>query len=106
MKLSRLPSRLNTLARIVAQPLPAGNTERPAGRAWQATRLRIQVRDGSMCADCGNLWRAERDQADPEIPRWKGGSDEDGNPKLRCWGCHDAKSKREAQERAGMGRRV
>jgi len=53
-----------------------------------------------MCADCGRLWRTEIDHVDHEIPRWQGGSDDDSNLRLRCVTCHEAKTKREAAERA------
>jgi 5-methylcytosine-specific restriction protein A len=103
----RLTTLRPRLATIATQRIPTLTTQeagaRPAGRSWQKTRERIQARDGSLCADCGLLWRANLDHVDHEIPRWKGGSDEDGNLKLRCWKCHKAKSDREAAERASLG---
>jgi 5-methylcytosine-specific restriction protein A len=94
--LARAPTRLQSLTTQTANP-------RPAGRAWQATRLRIQVRDHSLCCDCGLLWMADRDHVDHDIPRHLGGTDDDSNLKLRCLECHDAKTKREAATRARGG---
>lgn len=101
MKLTTLKPRLTTLN---TQRAPTLSTQiaspRPAGRSWQETRRRIQLRDGSVCADCGLLWSPARDHVDHDVPRWKGGSDEDSNLRLRCLACHEAKSKAEAAERA------
>lgn len=88
--LAKMPNRLPTI----------GNSNpRPAGRGWQATRLRIQIRDGSMCAKCGLLWNSERDKVDHAIPRWAGGSDTDSNLWLLHDECHQAKSDEEAAMR-------
>ena len=73
---------------------------RPRGSRWMETRRRIQVRDGSICCDCGRLWLPHRDHVDHEIPREQGGSDDDSNLRLRCIECHKAKTAREARERA------
>lgn len=103
MKLTTLRPRLATLSTTRLKPVEHAAGARPAGRGWQETRARIQVRDYSLCADCGKLWRANRDHVDHEVPRWKGGSDEDGNLRLRCLECHKAKTDREAAERAALG---
>ena len=73
---------------------------RPRGEKWMETRRRIQMRDGSVCCDCGRLWLPHRDHVDHEIPRERGGSDDDSNLRLRCIECHKAKTAREARERA------
>lgn len=105
MKLKVLKPRLSS---ILTNRIPTLTTEtanpRPSGRAWQKTRARIQVEQDSLCADCGLVWNPATDHVDHDTPRWKGGSDEDGNLKLRCLSCHEAKSKAEAAERAAMGR--
>lgn len=112
MKLTTLKSRLPTL-RTGKAPTLTTSTDRPRGRAWMATRERIQVRDASLCCDCGRLWLAHRDHADHDVPLWKveagiepepvGGVNGDANLRLRCWECHDVKSRREAAERAALG---
>jgi 5-methylcytosine-specific restriction endonuclease McrA len=79
---------------------------RPRGEQWMETRRRIQLRDGSVCCDCGRLWLPHRDHVDHEIPREQGGSDDDSNLRLRCIECHKAKTAREAQERAARARRT
>jgi 5-methylcytosine-specific restriction endonuclease McrA len=74
---------------------------RPAGRALQATRARIQHRDGSRCRKCGLLWLPERDAVDHIVPRWAGGGDHDGNLWLLCADpCHAAKTAEEEAMRA------
>ena len=104
MKLTTLKPRLSAIVTQRVPTLPSGNqAPRPAGRRWQETRERIQARDGSMCTDCGLLWMAHRDHVDHETPRWKGGSDEDSNLRLRCIKCHKAKTDAEAAERARGG---
>lgn len=101
MKLTALKPRLATLntSRVQSLTTQAVNP-RPAGRSWQATRQRIQVRDGSVCADCGKLWVSGRDHVDHDVPRERGGSDEDSNLRLRCIECHKAKTAAEAGQRA------
>jgi 5-methylcytosine-specific restriction endonuclease McrA len=105
MKLTTLKPRLATLN---TQRAPTLTTQeagaRPTGSAWQATRRRIQLRDGSMCAKCGLLWLPHRDVVDHRIPRWAGGSDEDGNLwLLHDKPCHEDKSAEEAAMRARGG---
>lgn len=96
-RLQRVPSKL---ASLTTQNLDA----RPAGRTWQETRLRIQVRDGSMCGHCGKLWMPGRDVVDHRVPRWAGGSDEDRNLwLLHSDPCHAEKTECEARMRAGGG---
>lgn len=101
--LQRLPpSTAQKLPREPIQFLPApepkaGTCEnvnpRPRGRAWMETRKRIAQRDGGRCCDCNRVWLAERDEVDHDTPREAGGSDEDGNLRLRCFECHAEKSR-------------
>lgn len=101
MKLSTLPKRLSTLHPGRVQTLEAGQTPRPAGRAWQETRTRIAVRDRCICAKCGMLWRPSQDMVDHITPRWAGGSDDDSNLwLLHADPCHVTKSAEEAAMRA------
>lgn len=104
MKLKTLKPRLMTLSTSRLAPAPVmEHGARPAGRGWQGTRARIQLRDESLCRRCGLLWVSSRDAVDHITPRWAGGSDEDGNLWLLCKGCHDAKSDEEAAMRAAGG---
>lgn len=112
MRLKTLKPDLRTLNTQVARSLSVQETTpRPAGRGWQETRRRIQVRDDSVCADCGLIWRLDTDHVDHEVPRWKapligmapGEVDADTNLRLRCLSCHDKKTKAEAAERAALG---
>lgn len=92
--LQQLPQRVRTLTTETMSP-------RPRGRAWQATRMRLQVQRGSRCAKCGRLWMPEIDQVDHRVPREQGGSDADENLQLLCDDCHEAKTKAEAAGRGG-----
>ena len=99
MKLKTINPRLAALD-TQRMPTLAGNpAPRPRGRAWQETRQRIQVQQHSICADCGRLWRSDRDHVDHDTPRDFGGADTDENLKLRCLECHKAKTAREAGRR-------
>lgn len=92
-RLQQLPQRVRLLNVENVNP-------RPAGRAWQATRLRLQVHRGSRCEKCGRLWMPEIDQVDHRIPREQGGSDGDENLQLLCDDCHAEKTSAEAVERS------
>jgi len=48
--------------------------------------------DGVVCVDCGNRFRTEFDHVEPHA---SGGPSSNGNLKPRCWGCHQAKTKRD-----------
>ena len=104
MKLSRLPSRLASIAtnRLPTLQTKAGTTPRIRGDAWMATRRRIQQRDKYTCACCG-LVRMDH-EVDHIVPLEQGGLNEDGNLQLLCGGperCHAIKTAAEAKERAG-----
>jgi 5-methylcytosine-specific restriction endonuclease McrA len=104
VKLTTLRPRLATLNTTRIKPVEHAAGERPAGRGWQATRLRIQVRDRSMCRKCGLLWVPGRDAVDHIVPRWAGGGDDDSNLwLLHEKPCHEGKSTEEAAMRARSG---
>jgi 5-methylcytosine-specific restriction endonuclease McrA len=93
-RVRQLPQRVRVLT---VQEL----TPRPAGDAWQRTRARIELRDGSRCQKCGLIWLADRDVVDHAVPRWAGGSDKDSNLwLLHAEPCHAEKSADEARMRA------
>jgi len=101
MKLTTLRPRIQTLRTVRIRPVQMEAGDRPGGRAWQATRQRIQVRDSSMCRKCGMLWRSNVDAVDHIIPRWAGGTDYDSNLwLLHTEPCHRLKSEEEAAMRA------
>ena len=92
-KLQRAPSRLGTLAP------PAPTVERKRGWRGVKDRERIRKRDCGLCQNCGQLGR----DVDHDTPLWAGGSDADGNKRVLCSVCHEAKSTIEARQRiAGM----
>lgn len=103
MTLPTLKPRLQLLPQRVRLLNVENVNPRPRGRAWQATRERLQIQRGSRCAHCGRLWMPEIDQVDHRIPREQGGSDVDENLQLLCDDCHEAKTKREAAQRMGRG---
>lgn len=111
-RIPSLPSRIQMMqsSRIPQAPRPQrdGTAQRKTGRALMDTRKRIWLRDGARCVDCGELVDIQGGTARPceidhEVPLWAGGSDDDGNRRLRCVGCHAAKSAREAADRARGG---
>lgn len=86
-----------------------GATYRDQGRARQEARLRIWLRDGPTCKGCNKLIDITPGTPDPfeldhTVPLWKGGKDADHNRQCLCPGCHDAKTRGEAAERAMAGR--
>lgn len=110
MKLKTLKSRLQVAARPLAAlaPLPTGTVERKRGWAGVQDRERIRKRDCGLCQECKRNNRVTLGVAvDHIIPLWKGeaagGTDDDSNKELLCQPCHDAKSAREAVERAAGG---
>jgi hypothetical protein len=50
--------------------------------------------DGVVCTDCGNRFRTEFDHVQPRVA---GGPGSTGNLKLRCWNCHQVKTKRDRE---------
>lgn len=104
-------ARLQTLKPRTAQLAPtlrvldtkAGATPRVRGRTWTTTRQRIAARDGGVCADCGGMWRSDRDHIDHQVPLEQGGSNDDSNLRLRCVECHQKKTDAETAARFGKG---
>lgn len=110
MKLQRIPNRLAsiTTTRLPTLQTKAGATPRIRGDAWMATRRKVMQRDKYTCAGCG-LIRMDH-EVDHVVPLEQGGSNDLENLQLLCaWfdasgvkqGCHAAKTKAEAKERAG-----
>jgi 5-methylcytosine-specific restriction protein A len=80
------------------------STQRKRGSAGVKDRNRIRERDCGMCQHCKAQGIARLGtQVDHVIALWAGGSDADDNKQLLCDPCHDAKTKREAAERAAGG---
>jgi 5-methylcytosine-specific restriction protein A len=98
---------LKTQVRTASSGLAMVETPRPdvvqRKRGWSGVqdRNRIRARDRGLCQECKRQGRVGIGAAvDHIVPLWKGGSDEDSNKQLLCTPCHDAKSAREAGERA------
>lgn len=98
-RLKTLQPRLKTINTNRLQTLPPATVQRKRGSAGVKDREAIKRRDCDMCQSCGRLGRV----VDHIIPLWAGGSDEDSNKQLLCDPCHDAKTAREAKQRAGGG---
>jgi 5-methylcytosine-specific restriction protein A len=96
-RLQAAGSRLPTLA-----PVRPETVQRKRGWAGVQDRERIRRRDCGLCQECLRQGRTSVGTVvDHKIPLWKGGSDDDSNKELLCQTpCHDAKSAREAKERA------
>lgn len=103
MKLKTLKPRLLQVQAARLPVLAARNhgVQRKRGSAGVKDRANIKKRDFGLCQECRRqgLSRPGR-VVDHIIPLWKGGSDEDTNKELLCDPCHDAKTAREATERA------
>lgn len=93
-QLQTVPSRLQGLA---LRP----SVERKRGSAGVKDRQAIKRRDCGLCQECvkdgrpGPGWLV-----DHIVPLWAGGSDDGSNKQLLCKEHHDAKTAREAAERA------
>lgn len=101
MKLRRLPARVSPIStnRIATLATKAGTTERIRGDAGMKIRRRALLAGGFACVDCGRI--STTNEIDHEIPLEQGGSNDDANLRIRCIECHKAKTKREAEARAG-----
>lgn len=106
MKLQTLKPRLTAApsSRIQTLTTRPDTIPRKRGSAGVRDRERIRARDCGLCQDCKRqgLTRLGR-VVDHITPLWAGGSDEDTNKELLCDPCHDAKTAREAGERAAGG---
>lgn len=104
MKLQQLRTSLPTAAsRVTMLPTQRPDTvQRLRGSAGVRDRERIRARDCGLCQECRRQGRTSIGTVvDHIIPLWKGGSDADSNKELLCQvPCHDAKTAREAAERA------
>lgn len=101
-KLQTLKPRLQTLgSKLQTVATRPGTVERKRGYAGVKDRERIRERDQGLCQQClrNGIGRTGW-PVDHIVPLWKGGSDEDDNKELLCDDCHDAKTAREAAERA------
>jgi 5-methylcytosine-specific restriction protein A len=94
-------ARTSQLQVLQARP---GTVERKRGSAGVKDRNRIKERDNGLCVACLAAGRVRLGAVvDHRVPLWDGGSDEDENKQLLCDPCHDAKTAREAGQRAGAG---
>jgi len=86
----------------VLVPTRPDTVERVRGWRGVKDRDRIRERDCGLCQECLRQGRTSVGVAvDHKTPLWNHGSDADSNKELLCQPCHDAKSAREARERAG-----
>lgn len=101
--------RLNTVtvpilktARVGVLAPKAGATDMERGRAWMSKRERVAQRYGYRCAACGLVLLPGKWDCDHIIPRERGGSNDESNLQPLCKRpCHEAKTAREAADRAG-----
>jgi 5-methylcytosine-specific restriction protein A len=91
---------LNT-NRVISLPARPEAIERKRGGAGVKDRQRIRERDQYLCQECKRNGRVSVGRVvDHKIPLWAGGTDDDWNKELLCNPCHDAKTAKEAAERA------
>lgn len=105
MRLTCLKPRIPAANLSRVKPAPLGNqVERKRGAAGVADRERIRRRDNGLCQECARrgLVSVGRD-VDHIVPLWQGGSDDEANKELLCSPCHEAKTAREAAQRASGG---
>jgi len=103
MKLQQLKASIQyARSRVTMLPTQRPDVvERKRGSAGVRDRERIRERDCGLCQECKrNGATSIGSQVDHIVPLWNKGSDDDGNKELLCQPCHDAKSAREARERA------
>jgi 5-methylcytosine-specific restriction protein A len=95
-RLQSAGSRLPTLA-----PVRPDTVERVRGWRGVQDRERIRKRDCGLCQECRRNGKVTVGHpVDHIVPLWAGGSDADYNKETLCAPCHDAKSAREAKQRA------
>ena len=103
MKLQQLRTQLPSApSRVNMLPTQRPETvERKRGSAGVRDRERIRARDCGLCQECRRHGKTTLGgPIDHIFPLWKGGSDTDDNKEVLCVPCHDAKTAREAAERA------
>jgi 5-methylcytosine-specific restriction protein A len=103
MKLQTLKPRLQAAGSRLATLTPArpDTVQRKRGWAGVQDRQRIRARDNGLCQECLRKNRVSTGHpVDHIVPLWKGGSDDDSNKETLCDPCHDAKTAREASDRA------
>lgn len=105
-KLQTLKPRLQAAGSRLAVLTPTRPDTVERVRGWRGVkdRHRIRERDCGLCQECLRSNHASIGVAVDHVkPLWDQGSDEDSNKELLCQPCHDAKTKREAKERARRG---
>lgn len=102
MKLTTLKPRLQSAGALLPTLAARPNVvERKRGYAGVMDRRRIRERDCGLCQQCKREGRTTAGYpVDHIVPLWDGGSDDDSNKETLCVPCHDAKSAREARQRA------
>ena len=98
-RLQAAASRLPTIA-----PARPDTVERVRGWRGVKDRQRIRERDCGLCQECKRQGKTTVGHpVDHIVPLWRGGRDDDGNKETLCVPCHDAKTAREAAQRARGG---
>lgn len=92
-RLQTLAPRVQVLDARRVQPVPTASDRRMAGRALQARRLRIWVKN-PRCAHCGRLVAMHEFELDHIVALVNGGADTDDNCQVLCLpnGCHARKT--------------
>lgn len=106
MKLKTLKTRLVQVQAARLPVLAARNhgVQRKRGSAGVKDRASIKARDFGLCQQCRREGLSRPGHVvDHIIPLWAGGSDEANNKETLCHPHHDAKTAREAGERAAGG---
>lgn len=100
-RISTLKPSIQTASVSKAKTLTVSNTQRTRGSKWMEIRNRIFRRDNGLCQECKREGRLKLASVIDHIkPLWAGGKDDDANLQSLCKPCHDAKSAKEAADRA------
>jgi 5-methylcytosine-specific restriction protein A len=96
-------ARLTTLkprVQFLHERIQSHQVERIRGRTLQRRRERV-LSERPLCVECERAGRvAAAMHLDHVVPLWQGGADDESNLQGLCVACHEAKTSREAGERA------
>lgn len=102
-RLQTLHTRLGTVASTrFSDPHRGSRHERGYGTEWDKTRKRILARDCGICQPCqrrGELHLGN--EVDHIVPKFEGGTDDDGNLQTICTEAHRLKTAEESKRARG-----
>jgi len=108
-RLQMLKPAVRLLGEVAEQRRPwqhdrASRQDRGYGAAWERARKRVMQRDHGLCQPCkrgGQLTSAS--DVDHRVPKFEGGTDDEGNLEAICRSCHLVKTAEETKRSRGAG---